>query len=138
MTYVLWPIPCRPPSAETRGQVQPGLGLCVQWGVDAAVAGCSWVSPAGWAKESWEATGESGGLFWIGVIAVPVYLECPHCDHPQVVPARRRGRALFCRQCGGAYKTSKKVDRVHPLPVSSIGELHSLKNPGRAVYILGA
>jgi len=41
---------------------------------------------------------------------MPVYVSCPHCQHPMVVSAKARGKARLCRQCGGAYKTS----RVHP------------------------
>ena len=58
-----------------------------------------------------------------GEIAVPVYLNCPHCEHPQVVPTRQRGRTLFCRQCGRAYRTSEGADGVQGLPISSMGEL---------------
>ena len=44
---------------------------------------------------------------------MPVYFECPHCDHPQIVPAHRRGRALFCRQCGRVIEADH--DLVAPL-----------------------
>lgn len=45
---------------------------------------------------------------------MPVYVICPHCQHPIVVPAKARGKARLCKQCGGAYKTS----RVHPHAVA--------------------
>jgi len=56
---------------------------------------------------------------------VPVYLHCPHCEHPQIVPAYRRGKTTFCRQCGKAFRTSTKANTARALPVSSIGELHA-------------
>lgn len=55
---------------------------------------------------------------------MPVYLQCPHCEHPIVVPSHRRGKTLFCRQCGGAYRTSTRVAEARPLPISSVAELH--------------
>ncbi|HOM51118.1 MAG TPA: hypothetical protein PLV57_01915 [Phycisphaerae bacterium] len=61
-----------------------------------------------------------------GVIVVPVYMHCPHCDHPQIVPVARRGRMRFCRQCGRAYVTSKVVDMVQPVPISSMAEMHAV------------
>jgi len=30
---------------------------------------------------------------------MPVYIMCPHCHHPAVVPAIRRGMNRVCRQC---------------------------------------
>ena len=72
---------------------------------------------------------------------MPVYMHCPHCDHPQVVPVHRRGRMRFCRQCGRAYVTSKFVADVHPVPVGSMAEMHAASGAGRArtkkrVYVL--
>ena len=33
---------------------------------------------------------------------MPVYVKCPHCEHPQVVPSGRLGKKRLCRQCGYA------------------------------------
>ena len=69
---------------------------------------------------------------------MPVYVHCPHCEHPQVVPPHRRGKMRFCRQCGRAYLTSESESVVHALPISSVGELRRGMGVGRRVYILGA
>jgi transposase-like protein len=69
---------------------------------------------------------------------VPVYIICPHCEHPQVVPAHRRGRARFCRQCGQAFVTSRTAGSAEPLPISSMGELNTRLRGGKNVYILSA
>ena len=67
---------------------------------------------------------------------MPVYLQCPHCEHPQVVPARRRGKTLFCRQCGRAYQTSTKAAGARPLPISSFGELRKRMKASQPVCVL--
>ena len=56
---------------------------------------------------------------------MPTYLNCPHCEHPQILPGRRRGKAVFCRQCGWAYQTSVVTGSVRPLHISTMGELRS-------------
>ncbi len=67
---------------------------------------------------------------------MPVYLQCPHCKHPQIVAPRRRGRTLFCRQCGRAYLTSKRTSDVLPLDVNSYGDLQRRRNPSGVVYLI--
>jgi len=67
---------------------------------------------------------------------VPVYVHCPQCDHPQIVPSHRRGRARFCRQCGQAYIASKNAGLAEPLPISSVGELLSRSRGNKNVYII--
>jgi transcription elongation factor Elf1 len=67
---------------------------------------------------------------------VPFYLNCPHCQHPQIVPALRRGKAVFCRQCGKAYRTSARTNVVQALPISSISELAGRSNKTKKVYTL--
>lgn len=70
---------------------------------------------------------------------MPVYLHCPHCEHPQIVSPRRRGRTLFCRQCGRAYLTSKDETAVWPLSISSISELVTRQKANRdRVFVLDA
>lgn len=49
-----------------------------------------------------------------GVVAVPVYVLCPHCDHPHVVPPHRRGRKHLCRQCGQAYRADVQTSEFDP------------------------
>lgn len=34
---------------------------------------------------------------------MPLYMHCPNCQHPRVVPPQRQGRRLFCRQCGQMF-----------------------------------
>lgn len=72
---------------------------------------------------------------------MPVYMHCPHCEHPQIVPVSRRGRMRFCRQCGRAYVTSKVIDYVQPVPVSSIAEMRAAgagrRHASEGVYVLG-
>jgi len=69
---------------------------------------------------------------------MPVYIHCPHCEHPHVISAHRRGKALFCKQCGWVYQTSKTADWVRPLPVSSINELRDRRAAagGGKVYVI--
>jgi hypothetical protein len=73
---------------------------------------------------------------------VPVYMHCPHCEHPQIVPVARRGRMRFCRQCGRAYVTSKVIDMVQPVPINTMAEMHSVSGtrasrPSQRVWVLG-
>ena len=51
-----------------------------------------------------------------------------------VVPAKARGKARLCRQCGGAYKTS----RVHPhaLALSARSTAEMLRLAGRNDIVL--
>jgi hypothetical protein len=34
---------------------------------------------------------------------MPIYVHCPHCEHPVVLPAAVHGRYYRCRQCNGFY-----------------------------------
>ncbi len=34
---------------------------------------------------------------------MPLYVLCPHCGHPAILPSEPRGRREICRQCGQAY-----------------------------------
>lgn len=68
---------------------------------------------------------------------MPTYVHCPHCEHPQVLPGRRRGKATFCRQCGWAYQASAVTDSVRALHISTMGELrNSTLNRGQHVHII--
>ena len=60
-----------------------------------------------------------------GGIVVPLYIQCPHCEHPRVITANRRGKALYCRQCGEAYKTFQSVDVVRPVRPSFLFDSRS-------------
>ena len=66
---------------------------------------------------------------------MPVYINCPHCDHPQVIAAHRRGKAIFCRQCGWVYQTSKQASTVRPLAISTISELQQRTGGGKVFLI---
>ncbi len=68
---------------------------------------------------------------------MPVYLHCPHCEHPQVISATRRGKALLCKQCGRAYKTSQHFNFAQPLAASSLGELRGIgRRGGQSVVVI--
>lgn len=69
---------------------------------------------------------------------MPIYLNCPHCGHPQVVPAFRRGRKRLCRQCGHGYQTSLTANEVRPLPIACIGDSHARSCHGQRVFVLDA
>jgi len=48
----------------------------------------------------------------------------------------------FCRQCGRAYVTSKMIDLVQPVPISSMSEMVAVKGAAsgavhRRVWDLG-
>jgi ribosomal protein S27E len=69
---------------------------------------------------------------------VPVYVLCPHCEHPHVIPPHRLGRKLFCRQCGRVYASSEDGNRVEPLAISSLSQLRKTGRFGRKenLYII--
>lgn len=69
---------------------------------------------------------------------MPVYVHCPYCDHPQIVTAKRRGKALFCKQCGWVYQTSRHSSTVQPLAICSISELRDRRSGGGKVYVIDA
>jgi len=108
--------------------VQLSAEIGVQYSVDSRLV------PAGQAQgrnepEQEGSKGEPGRYLGEGVFAVPLYLHCPHCEHPQIVPVRRRGRAQFCRQCGRAYVPSKTREEAHPLPISTLAEMQEYSRP---------
>ncbi len=67
---------------------------------------------------------------------MPLYMLCPHCEHPQLVPVRRRGRAQFCRQCGRAYVPSKTREEARPLPISTLAEMEEYTRPAEERVIV--
>ncbi len=67
---------------------------------------------------------------------MPVYINCPHCDHPQVVVAQRRGRAVFCRQFGWVYQTSKQAATARPLAISTMSELDQRRSGGGRIFVI--
>ncbi len=38
-----------------------------------------------------------------------VYVHCPHCCHPTVVPVRHAGNQLRCRQCQTAFALAESA-----------------------------
>ncbi len=34
---------------------------------------------------------------------MPIYIHCPHCEHPHVIPVVRKGRPYRCRQCANGF-----------------------------------
>lgn len=70
---------------------------------------------------------------------MPLYLHCPHCEHPQVIPVHRRGRLVICRQCGRTFRGASMSLEVDPLPFAHYGELPQPKASSRQrVYVLDA
>ena len=67
---------------------------------------------------------------------MPIYVTCPHCGHPQVIPADRRGKKRLCRQCGHGYQTSLTATEVRPLPILAFEGLHAFSRNGQRVYVL--
>lgn len=54
---------------------------------------------------------------------MPLYLTCPHCDHPMLLAPKWRGRSRLCRQCGWAYLVAAHEDRALSIPARSIAQL---------------
>jgi uncharacterized paraquat-inducible protein A len=54
---------------------------------------------------------------------MPIYVTCPHCDHPTVVPPHRHKSAGLCRQCGNGYLVSEHEPRAMALPARSYAQL---------------
>ena len=71
-----------------------------------------------------------------GVAVVPVYVLCPHCEHPHVVPPHRRGKRQFCRQCGQLFQTFEQAAVVRPLACSSIAEFRGTKKRQANLYVI--
>ncbi len=65
---------------------------------------------------------------------MPVYLNCPHCEHPQIVPQHRRGRVVVCRQCAQAYVTSR--EEQHPELIGAAGAGSNRQTRKEGVYVL--
>lgn len=53
---------------------------------------------------------------------VPVYIQCPVCEHPAVLPPAFRGRPHRCRQCNRVY--------IVPAPPAPVAEERSPDMPG--------
>ncbi len=73
-----------------------------------------------------------------GVRNVPVYLLCPHCEHPQVVAPHRRGKTVLCRQCGRPYRTAKSVNLVQPLMAADIEDLREIRLSSHTAQMVDA
>lgn len=43
---------------------------------------------------------------------MPIYIHCPHCEHPHVVPVARKGRVTRCRQCANAFVPTDEAREV--------------------------
>ena len=54
---------------------------------------------------------------------MPVYVTCPHCEHPMVVSQRDRRRGRLCRQCSGGYIVSATRPVATLLPVHTVAGL---------------
>ncbi|NLX23397.1 MAG: hypothetical protein GXY55_17230 [Phycisphaerae bacterium] len=67
---------------------------------------------------------------------MPVYVQCPYCEHPRIVAAPRRGKAVYCRQCGMPYQTSILENKVRPLALATVGESVRRQAAGGKVYVI--
>lgn len=67
---------------------------------------------------------------------MPIYMLCPHCDHPQIVPKERRGKKRLCRQCGQPYQTFKHSPLVHPAADSVEAAGSYVTGSGQRVFVL--
>ena len=56
-------------------------------------------------------TGNAGGSFFVSL-----YVICPFCQHPVVLPAAQSGHKYVCRQCNGKYTVtfSKRHEPTEP------------------------
>jgi uncharacterized paraquat-inducible protein A len=72
---------------------------------------------------------------------VSIYVICPHCNHPTVMPRVRTGKGRVCRQCGQAYFVGDSASlEGDAIPVRSAADLaslslHSASSPA-PVYVL--
>lgn len=50
----------------------------------------------------------------------PMYLLCPHCEHPAIVPAFLMNDLLRCRQCAGYYRARRdgQAPQLQPEPAT--------------------
>ena len=69
---------------------------------------------------------------------MPVYLLCPHCEHPQVVAPSRRGKTVMCRQCGRPYRTAKSVSLVEPIMAATVEDLREIRSQSHSAQLLDA
>lgn len=67
---------------------------------------------------------------------MPVYLHCPHCEHPQVVAPHRRGKTVTCRQCGGSYRTAQSVNLVQAVSDREIDDLREARRAPRTFHLV--
>lgn len=51
-----------------------------------------------------------------------VYVSCPHCSHPTVIPHSSTGRHRLCRQCYGLYFVNYCTSLIAEADVSLPGE----------------
>ena len=56
-------------------------------------------------------------------VEMPIYLTCPHCDHPTVVPPHRHKSVGLCRQCGCGYLVSERLQRAMAVPARTFAQL---------------
>lgn len=46
---------------------------------------------------------------------MPLYVTCPQCNHPAVLPRSMKGRRYRCRQCAAVYE-AESAHFNHPQP----------------------
>ena len=66
---------------------------------------------------------------------MPLYLTCPHCDHPMLLACKWRGRSRLCRQCGSAYLVAPRENRALAIPSHSRAQLRAWLQARRAAAL---
>lgn len=65
-----------------------------------------------------------------------IYVICPHCNHPTVVPRLRTGKGRVCRQCGQAYFIGESASLAgDAVPVQTVADLAWLKLRSTPGYV---
>ncbi len=65
-----------------------------------------------------------------------VYVICPHCFHPTVVPRARAGKGRLCRQCGQMYFVGQSSSlAADAIPVRSGAHLDLLTRQAAPTHL---
>ena len=60
---------------------------------------------------------------------MPIYVQCPHCEHPTVLRTAVEGQPYRCRQCNGFFivQVPQRGDELEPVenqePESALEQL---------------
>lgn len=59
---------------------------------------------------------------------MPLYVTCPQCNHPAVLPHSMKGRRYRCRQCAAIYE-AESSNKNHEPSTQSAGEPVKFRKP---------